>query len=251
MDVVSTDPQQVAPPVNLVDAPIHESDLDTTESETDEEFYDKNPQLLAKKRLEEKRNQILEEVGCLPNGDFIESTSRPPTPPPGQVDEEDTKPKKKSKSKKRKKKKSERKESENGGAVSNEVPNIPDTYYQQYHQKSPPTVAPITLSLSRNSPLPTITPTYSASPINNSGTSPFHKTPMMQHQQQQKMLHESQGFARRESTDSSLRASKRRRVPNKFYGYSSDEEEKEKAHAVHTPKWRKTEVLLRYNYDRY
>ncbi|XP_049823195.1 uncharacterized protein LOC109597200 isoform X2 [Aethina tumida] len=242
VDVVSTDPQQVAPPVNLVDAPIHESDLDTTESETDEEFYDKNPQLLAKKRLEEKRNQILEEVGCLPNGDFIESTSRPPTPPPGQVDEEDTKPKKKSKSKKRKKKKSERKESENGGAVSNEVPNIPDTYYQQYHQKSPPTVAPITLSLSRNSPLPTITPTYSASPINNSGTSPFHKTPMMQHQQQQKMLHESQGFARRESTDSSLRASKRRRVPNKFYGYSSDEEEKEKAHAVHTPKWRKTET---------
>lgn len=198
-------------PVVAVETPINESDLETTESETDEEFYDREPQMFAKKILEEKRAQLLAEMGpnMVPNGSFIESTSRPPTPPAGTIEEEEQQPKKKKKTKKRKKKKSEKRvplEQRTYSStliVDSNPPQISTpSYYQQFHQveRQSPTVAPITLSLSRNSPVPQ-TP-----PINTSIEMPV--------------------LARQDSTasDTSLRASKRRRVPNKFYGYSSDEE---------------------------
>ncbi|EFA10073.1 uncharacterized protein MESR4 [Tribolium castaneum] len=182
--------------VPMADMPILESDLETTESETDEEFYDKQPHLIAKKILEEKRNQILAGIDQAPNGSLLEN-SRAATP---NLPEEEQVKKKKSKSKKKKKKKSERKEKYNAS-------NIPEYYYQ------PPTVAPITLTLSRNSPVP----------------SPSAKLPPSN------IYPKSEAELPREESDTSLRASKRRRVPNKFYGYSSDEEE--------APKWRKTEVF--------
>lgn len=213
-----------------VETPIRESDLETTESETDEEFYDRAPQKLAKKILEEKRQQLLAVMGPnnVPNGSFIESTSRPPTPPAGVVIEEEERKKKKSKSKKRKKHRNEKREAalqENTVVSPIDVPIPP--YYQQFHQtfnqtqhEPTPPVSPITLPVMRNSPVAMasepVTPLPSYPKIQNEASLPKH-----------------------ESTDTTLRASKRRRVPNKFYGYSSDEEQ-EKTHAA---KWRKTEVI--------
>lgn len=86
VDVVTADQPVVVPSV----AEIRESDLETTESETDEEFYDREPQKFAKKILAEKRAQLLTEMGSdvIPNGSFFESTSRPPTPPAGTLEEE-------------------------------------------------------------------------------------------------------------------------------------------------------------------
>ncbi|XP_076250020.1 misexpression suppressor of ras 4 [Rhynchophorus ferrugineus] len=214
VDVVTNEKPSIS-----IEMPINESDLETTESETDEEFYDREPQKIAKKVLEERRAQLLAEMGpnILPNGSFIESTSRPPTPPAGTVDEEEQ-PKKKKKTKKRKKKKSEKRDSLENRTYSatlimdsdpiDQIPTPP--YYHQFHQveKQSP-VAPVTLSLSRNSPAPQ-TP-----PLNVSVETPT--------------------LLRQDSTasDTSLRASKRRRVPNKFYGYSSDEDgEKPKRNKV-------------------
>ncbi|RZC39879.1 PHD and/or Treacle domain containing protein [Asbolus verrucosus] len=201
VDVVAGD-NQVIPEI-----PILESDLETTESETDEEFYDKQPQKLAKKILEEKRNQLLAGIEQAPNGSFLES-SRAATPNLPE-EEEQIKPKKKSKSKKKKKKKSERREAKEFDST-----NIPAPYYQYYQ---PPTVAPITLSLARNSPVP----------------SPSAKLPSTN------VFPKSEAELPREDGDVNLRASKRRRVPNKFYGYSSDEEEEKMATGS---KWRKTEA---------
>ncbi|XP_019757010.2 uncharacterized protein LOC109535537 [Dendroctonus ponderosae] len=209
VDVVTAD-QPVVPSV----AEIRESDLETTESETDEEFYDREPQKFAKKILAEKRAQLLTEMGSdvIPNGSFFESTSRPPTPPAGTLEEETANvPKKKKKSKKRKKRKSEKKitrekRSYTATIVDSDsivpVPPASIPYYQQFHQVENQ-VAPITLSLSRNSPVIV-------------SSSPPQFDPSM----------DTQSSSRQETvlSDSSVRASKRRRVPNKFYGYSSDED---------------------------
>ncbi|XP_023019692.2 misexpression suppressor of ras 4 [Leptinotarsa decemlineata] len=227
VDVVATD----ALPV-IIETPIRESDLDTTESETDEEFYDEAPQKLAKKLLEEKRQQLQDIMGpnSVPNGTFIESTSRPPTPPAEVVEEE--RKKKKSKSKKRKKKKSERREQEQlmmtTSVISPDIPIPP--YYQQFHQhqqlhyQQTPSVAPITLTISRNSPVQ-----------NQSTVTVAPSLPLSYPKVQTEAA-----FSRQDSSDSSLRASKRRRVPNKFYGYSSDEDQDKVPQ--HVSKWRKTEV---------
>lgn len=197
VDVTAMD-KSSAPLVANVVTLIQESDLETTESETDEDFYDEQPLKLASKNLAERRNQLLNEAGATANGSIIE-TSRASTPslPP-----EEPKPKKKSKSKKRKKKKSAR-YNEN---IQNEG-NIPANTYES----QPPTVAPLTLSIPRDSPVSVPSASLTPSVLNLEHTS---------------------------DSDQNLRASKRRRVPNKFYGYSSDEEQ-DKPHA----KWRKSDIL--------
>ncbi|KAK9890927.1 hypothetical protein WA026_012268 [Henosepilachna vigintioctopunctata] len=191
----------------VLDAPILETDLDTTESETDEEFYDKQPQILAKKLLEEKRNQIIAEAGHMLNGSFENSRNSTPSLP------DEIKPKKKSKSKKRKKKKSERREVEATENVGNDPRDTPRLFYQT------PTVAPLTISLNKMSPLAT----------QGASTPPSVHIKLTQ---EQTPIHDN---------EVNKRASKRRRVPNKFYGYSSDEEG-EKQSTPSVPKWRKTEM---------
>lgn len=197
VDASATD-KPAAPLVPNVETLIQESDLETTESETDEDFYDEHPLKLASKNLAERRNQLLNEAGATVNGSVME-TSRPSTPslPP-----EETKPKKKSKSKKRKKKKSAR-----YSDIMQHEGNIP---LQPYENQSP-TVAPLTLSIPRDSPvsIPPASLTPSTSNLDHTSDS-----------------------------DANLRSSKRRRVPNKFYGYSSDEDQ-DKPQA----KWRKSDLL--------
>lgn len=184
----------------LIEAPIHESDLETTEIETDEEFYDKHPQKLASKLLEEKRNQLMLVAGIGPclNGSTLE-TSRPPTP---SLPEEEVKSKKKAKYKKRKKKKSSK--------YDNEAPRHSITNDYQIYQQN---------LLSASMPM-------KHSPVN---TAPAFNSP----------IHTTISLTTSDN-DSNLRSSKRKRVPNKFYGYSSDEEA-EKAQ-IATAKWRKMDT---------
>ncbi|XP_022915861.1 uncharacterized protein [Onthophagus taurus] len=193
VDVVNNDNQ----PVIIPDVPIQESDLETTESDTDEDFYDKQPQELTSKILAEKKNQLLQmaSIGPYINGSIMDG-SRPPTP---SLPEEPKKKKSKSK-KKKKKNKSSKYDVEN-----------PITTINNYQS-----VAPLTLTLPKNSPI--ITPSYSPDPV---------QTPTPSHQQPSE-------------SDSNVRASKRRRVPNKFYGYSSDEEQEKVQPPVQ--KWRKTDL---------
>lgn len=201
VDVLTSDKQSQAETV--LETPIQESDLETTESETDEEFYDKQPQKFASKLLAEKRNQLLAEIGPLANGTLLEN-SRPSTPSLP----EEVKTKKKSKSKKRKKKKS---------AKYNEnvrLSNIPVSSFE-YNQ---PTIAPLTLTIPRDSPVAVPSESLTPSVV-------FPNT--------------EQAFSNSTDSDPNLRASKRRRVPNKFYGYSS-EEDQEKHHPQ--PKWRKADL---------
>lgn len=199
VDVTATSdkPAQVVVPL---ETPIQESDLETTESETDEDFYDEQPQKLANKILAEKRSQLLAEIGPVANGNIVEN-SRPSTPSLP----EEAKPKKKSKSKKRKKKKSAKYDN------NIHAPNIPLPNYDYSHS---PTVAPLTLTITRDSPvIPSEPPTPSTI-----------------------YSHAEQMLRNTAEMDANLRASKRRRVPNKFYGYSSEEDQEKQQ-----PKWRKSE----------
>lgn len=167
----------------------------------------------------------------VPNGSFIESTSRPPTPPAGALVEEEERKKKKSKSKKRKKHKNERKELALQETAANVVPlDVPiPPYYQQFHQiynqpQLDQPISPITLSISKNyqflesDNVPLTLPPVPVAKVQIEPTLP-----------------------KQEVLDTALRASKRRRVPNKFYGYSSEEEQEKASPAA---KWRKTEVSL-------
>lgn len=166
------------PPVTF-ETVIQESDLETTETETDEDFYDEHPQKLASKLLAEKRSKLLLIASGVEhvNGSMIDN-SRPSTPSLP----EEYKPKKKSKSKKRKKKKSSKSNSEQPRHIPESVSKHPE----------PQIVAPLTLSLPK--------------PILNHANCKIEEKITLN------------------TEDSNLRASKRKRIPNKFYGYSSDED---------------------------
>ncbi|CAB3252025.1 unnamed protein product [Arctia plantaginis] len=184
--------------------PIAETDLETDESETDEEFYDENPQRIANKLNEEKRNQLMAvpSVGPSDGGSISGEASRPATPIKEEEKEvkeepivEDTTikpPSVKKKSKKRKKSKNSKKH----GPIKI---NIPKDIITKTEVETPPPLVPnkITISLQSNTvQIPEAPkPTPSIANTNTPATSIEKK-----------------------------RASKRRRVPNKFYGYSSDEE---------------------------
>lgn len=148
IDVVT--PDKAAAAAVPQESPILESDLDTTETETDEDFYDKQPQKLASKLWAEKRNQLiaLSGIGTMINGSLLES-SRPSTPSLPESEEAAARSKKKSKSKKRKKK--NKRQSKHAARIA------------RLHS---PMVAPITISLSRKSPLP-LMPNRITSPLTN------------------------------------------------------------------------------------
>lgn len=181
---------EVAPKPKVVvpkkDIPIMESDLETTESDTDEDFYDKEPQKLANKMLAEKRERMLQLAGIGPfiNGSMIDSRPSTPSLPPEEVKVK----KSKSKSKKKKKKKSSRHEQEKNTMLTLTIPKHSPSYASSVYNNSSPNIVSI-------------------NNVNNSMSGGHALTAGV--------LSE---------TDSNTRASKRRRVPNKFYGYSSDEE---------------------------
>lgn len=182
-----------------VEPPIAETDLETTESETDEEFYDKHPQQIANKLHAEKRNQLMLLASVAPSdgGSVSGEASRPNTPikdeePKVAVEEKEKPTSTKKKSKKKKKSKS----SKRHGPIKL---NIPKDIIAKSEPEPPQPLLPnkITISLHSNTVQIPETP-----PAPLVATSTSATTTSVEHK----------------------RASKRRRVRNKFYGYSSDEE---------------------------
>lgn len=178
-----------------------ESDLDSEESATDEDFYDKNPHRMALKLLADKRNQLIQSASTSPvnNGSYLE-ISRPSTP-----NSSDKIQRKKIKVKKRKKEK--KYDLESFSKSITDSTNIPTLEQPSVPNK-------ITISLQSNTV------------------------------QIQDSLHigDSKSSSGALSDADSKRASKRRRVPNKFYGYSSDEELMLKPHLPPKLEWRKEDL---------
>nr|CAD7428505.1 unnamed protein product [Timema monikensis] len=198
--------------------PIRESDLDTDETETDEDFYDQHPQKLANKLLAEKRNQLLLLAAVAPvnNGTVASSSSTL------NVLEQGTTSKKKVKSKRRKK--SQYQDSAPSKMMDNSLKlDIPSTYYDSqttiYSENN--TMQATTLVAS---PLNTLPPNLSArkSQVPFSPSSATTTTPTL--------TYHSTGSG---SETDSKRLSRRRRVPKRFYGDSSDEDED----STLQPKW--------------
>lgn len=192
--------------------PIFESDLDTDESETDEDFYDEYPQRLANKLMAEKRNQLilLASLGSSNDGSSggtadLSRTSTPSLPPDEKLVV------KKVKSKKRKKDKRNRICDSAAPAMVN-IPIIPPISLKINIPKNPEIMNqnsehPVKIVVSRP-----VTPKIDLKPIPSAVQA---IPPLVVKTQVGNLLRE---------TDDNKRASKRRRIPNKFYGYSSDEE---------------------------
>ncbi|XP_030023491.1 uncharacterized protein LOC115442569 isoform X2 [Manduca sexta] len=202
-----------------VEPPIAETDLETEESETDEEFYDEHPQKIANKLYEEKRNQlVIASIAPSDGGSVSGETSRPSTPVKEEKEheeikevtkvEEEIKPEVKEEpetklktgsGKKKSKKKKKSKSSRKHGPIKINIPK--DIIAKSEVETTPPPLPPnkITISLQSNTVQIPEAPNPIAAVASNTSTPAT-------------------------SNDKKQRASKRRRVPNKFYGYSSDEE---------------------------
>ncbi|CAF4843740.1 unnamed protein product [Pieris macdunnoughi] len=186
---------------------IAETDLETDESETDEEFYDANPQLIANQIQIEKRNQqIPSSVGLTDGIDISEVKScSTPVKEEREPKQEQDESKERSSSKKKSKKKKKSKSSKKHAPIKINIPK--DIITKSELEAAPPPLIPnkITISLQSNTvqiPKATEPPPTTLNVKSSHPSKP--KTPG--------------------SAADNKRASKRRRVPNKFYGYSSDEE---------------------------
>lgn len=197
-------PAEPEVPRQPVDPPPQESELETDESSTDEEFYDKQPGKIANQIIAEKRNQLILSVAPVNNGAVAEPVDTPA-------------PTKGSPTKHRVKEKKRRR-----------APPKPKTPVQapMPAQQTPPAgpfaqfprVTTPNMSFGYGSPNPPLG--YSVTP---SVSTPVNSAP-------------PSGSS---SDADRSRSSKRRRIPNKFYGYSSGEEED----ARPMQKWRKPDVI--------
>lgn len=178
----------------------NESDFDTNVSDTDEEFYDSHPQKLANELLAQKREALLAEhapLGPSNNYDIVEN-SRPSTP---SLPEEAAAFADKRERVRNKKKKRERKSTCKSG-------------------KMPAAMASDHLGVPGVVPLP-----VEPSPIFQSvstDSSLFPVTPLTHRHLQPSLTRMSEGSS--SDADGQLKRSKRQRRPNKFYGYTSDDE---------------------------
>ncbi|KAK7790089.1 hypothetical protein R5R35_013010 [Gryllus longicercus] len=213
---VDDNPVMAAPEPEENELLIRESDLDTTETETDEDFYDKYPQRQANKLLAEKRNQLLLLAAVAPvnNG----TITQPSPPPPPEVQEPVQKKKGKTKRHKKAQHNSEKK------IESKLKLNIPVSYYN-----SP--------SFSVGNPGRPVSPVANSQTPTSSHVSRLHHdtfSPANPEASSTPTAYHSTGSG---SETESKRLSKRKRIPKKFYGDSSDEEAE---HTPHQPyKWRK------------
>ncbi|XP_014280266.1 uncharacterized protein [Halyomorpha halys] len=206
-------PKEPEPVIPIIpdDPPIRESELETDETTSDEEFYDRQPQIIANQMLAEKRNLVLLATGTpVNNGNtsptIVPSPQEPtavvpPPPEPVETPKQKTKPKRKRK--------------------ITITPKVAKT------EK--------TLSLSDSYPK-FLNESKQYSPFQQGMATPKHKPqpPIPQ----SPSLPEAGGSG---SETDNTRLSKRRRVPNKFYGYSSGDEEETPKQA---PKWRKLETQM-------
>ncbi|XP_039746609.1 uncharacterized protein LOC120624237 [Pararge aegeria] len=216
--------------------PIAESDLETEESETDEEFYDKNPQKIANKMYTDKRNQLLLLASVAPSGGSMSGEVSRCTTPIKEEEPKDMKDEKKetmeevetkvktNSSKKKSKKKKRSRNSRKHGPIKMTIPK--DVIAKCEAETLPFMPNKITISLQSN----TVQIPEPSTPVVEPPSPNITVTPMQ--------------------SAESKRASKRRRVPNKFYGYSSDEESPQTttAHTALKPQqppkleWRKEDL---------
>lgn len=231
IDVVTTEPVHSDPPMfaNKTDPDliIFESDLETDESETDEEFYDEHPQRLATQLLAEKRKQLMLQTCMNPlnNYDIVEN-SRPSTP---SLPEEMVK----SKKVKVKKRKKDRKNSTK--SVPSLKLNIPlkmsmlaatpkDTVTEHIPDPEPTLLLPPIQPLQ---PPPLQVPPISLNFDQHkyqAGGSSILGTPNVPGNIKYNQKPRLSTGSSCSDADAPLKRSKRRRIPNKFYGYTSDEE---------------------------
>ncbi|KAH8402187.1 hypothetical protein KR009_010413 [Drosophila setifemur] len=182
----------------------NESDFDTNVSDTDEEFYDSHPQKLANELLTQKREALMAEhapLGPSNNYDIVEN-SRPSTP---SLPEEAAAFAEKRERVRNKKKKRERKST----CKSGKMPAMASTPLPMDGMSGMPGMVP---------PLepPTALQGLPDSPL-------FPVTPLTHRHLQHSMNRMSEGSSCSDA-DGQLKRSKRQRRPNKFYGYTSDDE---------------------------
>ncbi|ALC41047.1 MESR4 [Drosophila busckii] len=217
-------------------APIYnESDFDTNVSDTDEEFYDAHPQKLASEMFAQKRlallaEQATQQPGSSNNYDIVEN-SRPSTP---SLPEEANAfaADKRERAGRSKKKKRERKSSCKAASNQSKLPQL----------VAPPPQQPLSHTLIANdTSLLGLMPTTPL-PLHQQQPFHLHHQQQLQQQQQQQLLPEtplthhtpghqlarwqpriSEGSSCSDA-DGQLKRSKRQRRPNKFYGYTSDDE---------------------------
>ncbi|XP_063225987.1 serine-rich adhesin for platelets [Bacillus rossius redtenbacheri] len=199
---------------------IKESDLETDETETDEDFYDQHPQKLANKLLAEKRNQLLLLAAVAPvNNGTIATTSSPV-----EVSREIPATSKKMKTKKRRK--PQYQQHSNKKVKVDNLPKLNTSTSFYKGQVSTFTVNSPLPSASNQTPQVTI-PTTAALP-----QVPY--SPNIPHPTATPSYH-STGSG---SETDSKRLSRRRRVPKRFYGDTSDED----GDSTPQRKWQKTSV---------
>ncbi|KAF4525936.1 hypothetical protein B566_EDAN013172 [Ephemera danica] len=170
----------------------HESDLDTNESETDEDFYDEQPRLLMP-----SRNLLL--LSSAVDSLMSPQATPAPTPPPAEIPPSDTY------------------STNNGLLQSEQVNNISSKPNKGKKRKR-------SLSMPRSkhkSSQDMVTPGMKK--IRNPS---FHKTHTPLNSQYSESLHSpgSSDLRGGSGSETDVRLSKRKRVPKRFYGDSSDEE---------------------------
>ncbi|XP_031835077.1 misexpression suppressor of ras 4 [Nomia melanderi] len=215
---------------------LRESDLETDETETDEDFYDEHPQQLANKLLAEKRNQLLllaavapastESAMPLNNGLTDAETAIPsPNPIPGTTEDQQQLQQQKRKVKTKKRKKGERAKQRNTAvpAMESIKLNIPKAFYQ----KNP--------GFSASSP-GMMQQGMAAATVPGMSANDMHS--MNAVMEPQTIGRTGQAISGSGSETENKRSSKRKRVPKRFYGDSSDEEVEKQP----TMKWRKMET---------
>ncbi|XP_073982140.1 misexpression suppressor of ras 4 [Rhodnius prolixus] len=201
-------PTEQTLPVEPVDPPVRESELETDETTTDEEFYDQQPQRIANQLLAEKRNQLM----LLASAANVNNGNASPSPIVDALQPEAiSTPKPKVKTKRK------RKPTTKGKASAEK--SVPNSHaFQPYVKDS-------------NEPVVKPPPQY------HSNTLPTTEPKLPSFTVQTPVLTETTGSG---SETEKSRSSKRRRIPNKFYGYSSGEEEEKPAPS---PKWKKQESV--------
>ncbi|XP_073813496.1 misexpression suppressor of ras 4 [Musca autumnalis] len=237
--------EEIRPPSPPKEPLIYESDLETNESETDEEFYDEHPQKLATELLAQKRAQLMAQTRLSPSHNFdIVENSRPSTPSLPEEVASNERPKIKVKKKKR-----DRKSSCKGGHGHNaEQQNAPAQISQTLHPNSTiqDQVNSVHASLPQSS-FDTLNTTTMATAYttqsNIVATSNIYipPPPVLMHSSEQPLTprpitmppyggsggpphHRMSEGSSCSDVDGSLKRSKRARRPNKFYGYTSDDE---------------------------
>lgn len=217
VDVVTTDAK--LPPNPDLDTIIVESDLETTESETDEDFYDEHPQKLANQLLAEKREQLMLRTYAMSDTDAVADTAISRSATPLMPEEREQKVKIRKRKRDRKSVKGNQPSPRKSLAARPAAPTVtlpPPNVSIASNQlvSASPIVSQVQphLNLAQMStPIASFNPNIAlAGAIGQPPSTPNNNIRL--------------STSSCSDADSSLKRSKRRRIPNKFYGYTSDDD---------------------------